>query len=401
MFSTRQILLVLLLGAFFGCQNDVPTTDFLDASTREYIATANIALEKGEYETVLVYADSAMHRAPNAPEPYFLKGLAYSRTLKWEEADREYQNVIERDPGFPGVWNNRGNNSVRQGAYQQALSYFKKEIGLDPAPLPWSSIGRIYREIGMVDSATYAFQQAIQLDSTHVPAYLSYAAMLEDEGEYQSALELTEQAATLSPDNRETDYMLGSLLMRLEREAEAIPYLEKVTQEWSWHTESHYKLGQALQRVGREDESREVLTKAEKLWENQADITAYQKSLAMEPDNPYAHAALATALRIAGRYEEAIRTYNVALSLEPENLEFQNNLASLYFLKKDTTAAIQVYQNILSQNPEMIEVWVNLGILQALSGKAQDAREAWNKALEYKPGDPTIMGYLSRLEVTG
>lgn len=399
----RQGVHLLLLAGLLvavGCRAEEEPRAVLDPQTRQLVAAANAALEGDSFGRALTLADSAARRAPDAVEPFFLKGLIYSRTLRWDEAERAYRRVIERDPDFPGVWNNMANNAVWRGAYQEALSYYYNEIDVEASPRPWSGIGRIYRELGVVDSAAYAFEQAISLDSSHVPAYLSYARLLEDEGAYERALELTESAAVFEPDAAEVRYMLGSLLARLDREEEAVDHLKAVTQAWPWHTESHYKLGQILQRIGRVEESQAVLAKSEKLWKRQADITAYQKSLTTDPDNPYAHAALATAFRMAGRYEEAIHTYKVALSLDPKNVEFQNNLASLYFLQADTTAAIQTYHRILEQDPEMVEVWVNMGILYALSGEAQAARKAWQRALAYRPADPTIQRYLAKLDAS-
>lgn len=383
-----------------GCGQPEEPEVIVDPATRQLVATANQAMVNEEYDRALALADSAARRAPRAVEPLFLKGLIYSRTLRWDEAEQAYRRAIEIDPAFPGVWNNMGNNAVWRGAYQEAISYYYKELAVAPAPMPWSGIGRIYRELGVIDSAAYAFEQAIALDSSHIPAYLSYARLLEDEGDYERALALTEQAAMRRPDATEVQYMLGSLLARMEREEEAVAYLEAVTQAWPWHTESHYELGQLLQRLGREEESRQVLAEAEELWKRQADITTYQKGLTTDPGNPYAHAALATAFRMAGRYEEAIHTYKVALSLDPKNLEFQNNLASLYFLQKDTVAAIQTYQHILEQDPEMVEVWVNMGILHALSGEEAAARQAWQRALAYRPADPTIQAYLAKLDAS-
>ncbi|HMB92293.1 MAG TPA: tetratricopeptide repeat protein [Rhodothermales bacterium] len=396
----RRGFLVLLGGLLLlvGCQQPEEPAPIVDPATRQLVATANQAMENEEYDRALALADSAARRAPKAVEPIFLKGLIYSRTLRWDEAEEAYRRAIKLDPDFPGVWNNMGNNAVWRGAYQEAISYYYNEVEVAPAPMPWSGIGRIYRELGVIDSAAYAFEQAIALDSSHIPAYLSYAQLLEDEGEYERALVLTEQAAMRKPEAVEVKYMLGSLLARMEREEEAVSYLEAVTQAWPWHTESHYKLGQLLQRIGREEESRQVLAEAEELWKRQADITTYQKGLTTDPENPYAHAALATAFRMAGRYEEAIHTYKVAISLDPRNLEFQNNLASLYFLQKDTVAAIQTYRHILEQDPKMVEVWVNMGILYALSGEEAAARQAWQRALTYRPADPTIQGYLAKLD---
>lgn len=390
--------MVLAIVFVSACAQPEESKPVVDPATRQLVAVANEALENAQFNKALALADSAARRAPEAAEPLFLKGLVYSRTLRWKEAEEAYRQVLERDPDFPGVWNNMGNNAVWHGAYREALSYYYNEVELEPAPKPWSGIGRIYRELGAIDSAQYAFERAIDLDSSFVPAYLSYARLMEDEGEYERALTLTEQAAALEPEAAEVQYMLGSLLAQMGREEEAVAHLETVTETWPWHTESHYKLGQALQRLGREEESRSVLAKAEDLWQQQADVTAYQKSLTTDPDNPYAHAALATAFRMAGRYDEAIRTYQVALSLDPDNQEFKNNLASLYFLQKDTTAAIQTYHQILEQDPEMVEVWVNLGILYALTREKAAARQAWQNALAYRPNDPQIQAYLARLD---
>lgn len=387
---------VLLL--LVACRQAPDEPAEMDPAARQLVARADEALEKGEFQLALTLADSAAVRAPEAAEPYFMKGLALSRTLRWDQAEQAYRTAIERNPDFPGVWNNMGNNAVWRGAYREALLYYYNEIEVEPSPKPWSGIGRIYRELGEVDSAAVAFERAIALDSSHIPAYLSYARLLEDEGEYEKALRLTEEAAARRPDAVEVKYQLGSLLARMDRGEEAVHYLEAVTEIWPWHTESHYKLGRVLQRLGREEESRRVLSTAEKLWKRQADITAYQKSLTTDPDNPYAHAALATAFRMAGRYEEAIHTYKVALSLDPHNAEFQNNLASLHFLQGDTTAAIRTYQRILEREPEMVEVWANLGILHALKGEKEAARRAWHEALQYRPEDPKIHGYLARLD---
>ncbi len=396
-FWTWSIVVGFLL--VIGCQNQAADRE-VDLITRQLVSTANQALENENFDGALVLADSAARRTPHAAEPHFLKGLIYSRTLRWDEAERAYREVIARDPDFPGVWNNMGNNAVWSGAYQDALTYYYKEVEVAPAPLPWSGIGRIYRELGVIDSAAFAFEQAIGLDSSFTSAYLSYARLLEDEGEYEQALVLMHQAAAHSPGSMDIEYMLGSLLARTNREEEAVDHLKTVTEAWPWHTESHYKLGQLLQRLGREAESREVLTVAEKLWKSQADITAYQKSLTTDPDNPYAHAALATAFRIAGRYDEAIHTYKVALSYEPGNLEFQNNLASLYFLKQDTVAAIQTYHQILDQNPQMVEVWKNMGILYALMGEREAAQQAWLRGLSQQPNHVEIQGYLAKLNAT-
>jgi len=356
------------------------------------------ALKQGEYSLALALADSAARQAPGAVEPDFLKGMIHSSLLEWDEAEAAYRRVIDRDPDYRGVWNNLGNNALRRAMYQQALAYYHRELERHPAPAPWHAVGRAYRELGRIDSASYAFEQAIALDSAYVGAYLSYAQTLEQEGAYEQALALAEQALALAPREPEVQYTLASLLLRLDRTEEAIPHLEAVTHAWPWHNESHYKLAQALTRTGRAEEGRAILAHAEMLWERQAAVAAQQKSVAGDPDNPYTHAALGTALRLAGRYDEAVAAYKIALTLAPKNLEFQNNLASLYFLQRDTTAAIVTYRHMLEEDPTTTEAWLNLGVLYVLSGQRDAARQAWRQVLAHDPGNEAARAYLARLE---
>ena len=400
----RLTALLLLVGGLLlgGCGERPPAPPpELDAETAALVAEAEVLLDRQEYRRALALADSAARRMPRTPEPEFLRGLILSRTLKWDEAQAAYERVAELDPDFPGVWNNLGNNAVWQASYQEALGYFERELENEPAPVPWASMGRVHRELGNIDSARYAFEKAIELDSTYLSAYVSYAKLMEDEGEYDRALAIAEQAAGVAPNSVDVEYLQGALLARVGRVEEAVERLEVVTEAWPWHTESHYKLGQLLQRLGREAEAQEVLTEAEKLWKLQADVTTYQKTVNARPDDPYAHAALASAYRMAGRYNEALRTYKVALALEPGNVEFLNNMASLHFLQEDTLGAIRTYHRLLDENPKMVEAWANLGVLYALSGEKARARQAWQNALVYRPNDPRIRTYLAKLDTSG
>jgi hypothetical protein len=41
-----------------------------------------------------------------------------------------------------------------------------------------------------------------------------------------------------------------------------------------------------------------------------------------------------------------------------------------------------------------------MGILHALSGEKGAARQAWQRALAYRPADPTIQAYLAKLDAS-
>jgi tetratricopeptide (TPR) repeat protein len=287
---------------------------------------------------------------------------------------------------------------MRQERLRDAVGYFNREIRNYPAARPWVSLGQAYRELGQVDSAVFAFDRALSIDSTMIEAYLAHAQMAEEEGEFEVGLRYAKRAYDLAPKEPDTRYVLGLLLTKTGQDEAAIVHLQEVARQWPWHTESHYSLAQALQRVGRDEESREVLARAEQLWQRQAEVSYFQKTVSNDPDNPYNYAALATAFRMAGRYDDAVDAYKIALSLEPDNLEFRNNLASLHFLRQDTLAAIQTYRAIIDRDRSMVSAWLNLGVLYALSGEPASARQAWLEVLKHEPSHEQAMAYLARLE---
>ena len=398
----NKFLLVLFLtwAICTGCapEEPAPVVEPLAPITASLLQQSEEALARENYPVALQLADSASKAQPFAVEPYFLQGLIHTQTLGWEKAEAAYQEVINLQSDYRGVWNNLGNVAMRQSRVRDALGYYFKELEQHPAATPWISIGRGYRELGVIDSAAIAFEKALEMDSLSVDASLAYAQMMEEEGTFEKGIELARKAVRLAPDQPETQYAMGMLLAKTGEDEEAVGYLESVTEAWPWHTESHYSLAQTLQRLGKVEESRDVLARAEKLWQRQAEISYYQKAVSNDPDNPYNYAALGSSFRVAGRYDEALESYRIARTMEPENLELLVNMASLHFLRKDTLAAIRTYEQILQQDKNMVSAWLNLGIMHALQNNAPAAYEAWNQVIEIEPDNQQALEYLSRLE---
>ena len=98
-----------------------------------------------------------------------------------------------------------------------------------------------------------------------------------------------------------------------------------------------------------------------------------------------------------GRTKEAKDAFLVALSIKPMNVAVQNNIANLSLMLGDTLEAIIRYQTILSLDSTIIDVWQNLGVVYASSGKINEARASWERALKHAPNNNTIIAYLKTL----
>ena len=394
---------LLLAGMFaaVGCQSGPepePVSPLLDARTRDLLIQSEEALRQHAFDAALAYADSAEARIPDGADVPFLRGRVYSEMARLPEADSAYRRALALRPDYAGAWNNLGNNAARQQRYREAIALYHKELEREPAPVPWRGIGMAYVELGVADSAQYAFNQALATDTSYALAHQDLAQLYDDDGQFEQALHHAQRALALDPENNTARYLTGALLAKMGRNEEALPYLEAVTEGWPWHSASHYNLGQALARLGRPEEAQEHLDRAEALRALQAKITLRERAVRSLPEDPYTHAALASLLRQAGRYNDAMHAYQVALSLQPGDTDFMNNIAVLHLLRGENAEAIQWFERIVQQDATLVDAWLNLGIVYAKSGQEADARRAWETVLRQQPGHPAAEAYLARLD---
>lgn len=355
------------------------------------------ALRQNEFDIALALADSAQKLTPESANVLFLRARIHSEIGQWQSAEAAYRKVLTLEPGYRGVWNNLGNNAYRQQEYYRAIGYYQKEIAINSAAIPWRGIGRTYVELGKVDSAEYAFQVALGLDSLYAPAHFNLALLYEDEGEVGKALHHAQRAWESDRQNLEYRYLAGALLVKNRKYEEALPVLREVMETWPWYRGAQYNYGQALVHLGRQAEAKKYLDEAERVRAQGAKIEHLENTIRSIPQDPMAHASLAFAYRAIGRYNDAMHAYKVAAHLAPANMEIQNNIANLYLIKGDTTGAISQYRMILQHDPTLVDIWVNLGIVYAISKRNAAARIAWENALRLAPNHPAAKAYLARL----
>lgn len=391
-----SIVLTIAAVTLSGCgQRQAPV---MNPVAEHFLRLGSIALDQYESDVALAYVDSALAVQPDLPDAYLLLGRIYGDIGLIEKSDSAYLKLAEINPDYPGVWNNLGNNSFRAQQYSKAITYYRREIDANPAPIPWRGIGRAYVELGKNDSAIVALEQSIRMDSLYAPGYFNLALIHDDAGDIEKALAFARKAAEIEPGDYNFKYLMASLLQRAGRSEEALPHLFDVAEHWPWHHASHYNLGQALLRLGYQEQGEAVLDKAEVLRAQDANLTQLMNTARGVPNDPIAQAAVGSAMRKAGRYDDALQAYKIALHLDPKNIDVHNNMAVLHLIRGDTLAAIRQYENLLQVEPAYIDGWLNLGVVYALSKRTHDARRAWNMALKADANNQTARKFLARLE---
>jgi tetratricopeptide (TPR) repeat protein len=397
-----SIKTVLALSLLFSCSKDDqkrvynpnkrnPTVDY-------FLMQGNQFLKKHDFKKALILADSAESYGTNKDDVYFFKGRVFSELGRFVKAEKAYNNTININPNYIGAWNNLGNNAFRQQNFSQAVEYYKKELIQNKTSIPYRALGRAYVELGKTDSARICFRHSIELDNNYASAYLNLAQLEEDEGNLNKALQLASRAYALEPNNVEYQYVYSTILVQMDRGKEAIYSLRKTIKEWPWHHGAHYNLGRALIQSGQKIEGQKYLDKAENVRAAQAKIDHLENTIRALPDDPYSYAALAFALRKAGRFNDSMHSYRVALFLDPDNYDIWNNVANLYLLQKDTAKALNTYNYIVEKNHELIDTWLNMGVVYALSNQKNNAIYAWERVLGFEPNNISAIKYLNKIK---
>ncbi len=123
-------------------------------------------------------------------------------------------------------------------------------------------------------------------------------------------------------------------------------------------------------------------------------VEAYQRAIAVAPDRPYAHAALAGAYVNMHRYTEALQSYKTATALAPDDAMIHHQLGNVYDKRGERTEARQHQQRAVSIDPEFAAAHYRLGLLYAQEKRWADAIAAYETAYEH---DETLVEALYNL----
>ena len=393
--NKKIVLITVCLSFFFSACQKNPG---IDPAVAGLIFQAETAFRNGYYNAALAITDSSLVNSPHSADIHFLRGRVFTKLARLNEAEVAYRTVLSLNPNYQGAWFNMGTNSIRQDDLPAAIAHYKSEMLLYPSARTMVQIGRAYADLGKIDSATFAYEDAIKTDSNNAAAYMRLGHLYKDRGDITKAIEYATIGLDLDPENLDYKYIIGSLLLLNEEPKASLPFFQAVTSKRPWHYWAHHNLGQALYRIGDETQGQHYMDLAKELQKGIQEVENWRNLANMNPDQLMLWVNLGNSLKNMGRIQEAKDAFLVALSISPMSFALQNNIANLCLMDGDTVQAINRYKTILSFDSTLVDIWLNLGVVHASSGRINDARQAWMKGLEYDSDNTTLKDYLETLD---
>lgn len=302
----------------------------LDPLSKEsYSLLADIYRIGFDYESELEVLLSAIRQRLNAPGVYVRYGNIQRRYGMDDAALESYQTAEQITPEFAEALMARAELRYDRGELEQALDLFER-VWRSPSWKPEFKMDALLGEarcllaLNRLTEAASKAQRAVNLDNENGAAWNMRGACALVKGDMPAAQEAFSKAVELMPEKGSFMTNLGIAFFRQGRLEEAVSAFEEATVLDPLESSSTYAaLGFAHECLGNDGEA----------------SAAYEKSVAVDPDNFYA-------LYLRGR---DLRKHG------------------------DAEAAIETLQKALQQNSRMLEILCELGQACLLAGQDEDA----------------------------
>ena len=185
--------------------------------------------------------------------------------------------------------------------------------------------------------------------------------------EFQMAADLCQDALAQEPRDDKIRVLLGTVLVRQNKFAEAEKELRRVVARHPQIPKAQRELANALIAQGKGDEA----------------IGCYKRVIELTPDNPAAHRDLAMAYKTLGRKQEAEKALDESFELDPERKDLV--MAAQHQQDGEFGKAEAICRNILRRDPRNVNATRMLGTLARDLGKPRLAARMLRNALNLAP----------------
>jgi tetratricopeptide (TPR) repeat protein len=126
----------------------------------------------------------------------------------------------------------------------------------------------------------------------------------------------------------------------------------------------------------------------------EASVKAFDKSIEIDKDNPYAYTGRGYAYETMGAFKKAVDDYNRAVELAPKDPANYNNRGNVLDSLGDHNRAIDDYDHALELDPNNAKAYSNRGTSYSEIGDYPHALEDFNRSIALDPNVPIV--YVNR-----
>ena len=357
---------VLLVGGFQHYGNAIRiTARFVDVATGEVLEAVDIT---GEMDDIFGLQDQLALKLIGAigiettqrerktvverPTTSLSALELYSKALKTDDAEQRIallHQALEADPAYKEAYNDLAVVYMDQGDYATAIDLLKKALDVDESYfLPHYNLGVCYFQLGRLDESARSHKRAIEHNDNYTLAYLELVEVYLAQHDYRRAIELARQATELDPSDTRGYNLWGNALYGQDRYEEAI---EK-----------------------------------------------YHQVIELDPEAAYTYYNIANCHGELDEPDKALEFYAKALEIDPDYAFAYYRRGLLYrFALNDPHKAALDFARYIKYDENDPDGYIGLARAYALLGRTEDAKDAYETAIDLQPSLPNALNELANL----
>jgi tetratricopeptide (TPR) repeat protein len=294
----------------------------------------------GRREEALANAGQAVRLALQDGGAHADLGVALEAVGREREALECFERAIALDPNLAAAHHNRAMVLARLGEHERALQGFDRALALQPHHAALiANRGNTLKELGRLAEAEQSYSLALAIEP-HDPVTIHSRALVRYlQRRYVEALRDYDALAAQGKETAPALVGRGATLVALRRYEEALAPLERAIQLQPGDAEAHVQRGVALLNLERNAEA----------------LASFDRGLEIRPDDSEVLNNRGIALAATGRVPEAL----------------------------DSFIRSAVLNGMTADNH------TNIGIVLKTLGRHREAAASFDRALAYKPDDPS------------
>jgi tetratricopeptide (TPR) repeat protein len=321
----------------------------LTGQESDWVLKGKNAYAADDYAGAIAAFAAAVAENPGGAEALFYQGVIQEELGDTDTAISSYQKSIAANPAYAQPYNNLGVIFVQEEHWEEALQCLNKTLQIDPdMAVALLNRGFVYYSLEFYPESLADLQSCARKGHYLQETFNLIGLIKINQGDFAGAIENSQRALKIHPDNHIAFYLWGLAAFNLEHYREAV---EKIDQ-----------------------------------------------SIALNPNYPGSLSLRGMSYALLGDYPKALVDIETALETSPED-------ANLYFwmgyVKKnqgDPAAAVHAYRLAVEYDPEHKSSLVNLAQICMESNLYQEALGYLNQAKEIDPHWEVIHTLLSEVE---
>ena len=429
----------------------VRAADLLPQNADAQVAAGQALLRFNQFQDARARAELALKIDPKSPNAHLLRGNASAGLRDYDGAVKAFEAGLAANPNQPELHLNVAGVQTLQGNLAVAEASFKQAVAVSPGKvLPRLALANFYWSSLRMRQAEETLQEALRIDGKDVEANRAMAALLIASDRSKEA-EVPLKAAAAATDNPQPKLVLADYYVGQNRHADALPILEGLEERPEVFAAATARRAGIEFELGRQEQAyaivEQILAKEPKniavlvlkgkwlLGEGKRDEAFKVAQAAMAADNQSADAyELLGLVQASRRYpDEAVKALTEAVRLNPDALQAQVALAELNFAQGKLDAAqrfaeeaLQSRRGSVSARMALVKILIARGdlvraqtesqplaaltkvaVAQALigeiemrRGRADEARQAFDRAIAIDPSSQEAIAGLVRLDIS-